>query len=257
MKKILISFTLIFISSFSFSQGEINDGNRIYYRNEKCFGITLNSNGYGVGYRYGKRINARKKWLFEGNLNIVKHKKERKDFNPYSTSLSRFAYGKKNFAFNLNFAVGRQKELYQKFDKNSVSIRFFYELGATGAFLKPIYYNVLIGVPGSSEIEEKKFDESISSPISIWGKAPFYKGIGEMKVLPGAFAKAGFSFEFSKKDHRLTILEVGATFEIYPKKIEIMATEDNSFYFPVVYISFRFGKVVSGYHLKEVDEGTE
>ena len=79
--------------------------------------------------------------------------------------------------------------------------------------------------------------------------------MNEIKLVPGLFVKTGFNFEFSKEDKRLNILEPGISIEVYPKQIKIMGTENNPFIFPVLYLSYRFGKVESGYHLKEQDEG--
>ena len=233
-----------------FSQGEINDAHKIFFRNEKSYGISLNSNGYGFGYRYGKRINAKKKWLYEGNLNIMKHKKEHNKSNPYSPYFSRFVYGKSNSVFNLRLSAGRQNEIFRKQDLNSVSIRLVWLAGATTAFVKPIYYEILEG----DEPVERKFTES-TQWFYILRKMPYYKGLGEMKLIPGGFIKTGISFEFSKRDNKLSVIEAGFAFEAYPKTIKIMAIEDNYMFFPLVYLTYRFGKVVSGYHLKEIDEG--
>jgi hypothetical protein len=53
----------------------------------------------------------------------------------------------------------------------------------------------------------------------------------------------------------LNSIELGFTFDAYPKQIKIMETESNPAFFPVVYISYNWGKVASGYYLKEQDEG--
>ncbi len=254
MKTLFSVVVFLLLSSVLFSQGEIDTEHKILFRNEKSFGITINSNGYGLGYRYGKRINIHRKWLFEGNINIVKHEKEKKMTNPYSLDFFRFVYGKTNSVFNIRLGAGMHRELYKKFDRNSVSVRWIYTGGLTFAFLKPIYYNIYD--ENTKEKEWKKFEEN-TPWWYIYGKATYFYGVNEMQVIPGVFAKTGFNFEFSKTDKKLNMLEVGFIFEAYPKVVKIMETEKNLQFFPVLYLSYRFGKVESGYYLKEQDEGTK
>ncbi len=243
---LLAIFFSVLFGSKVYSQGEIDDEKKIFFRNEKTYGMTLNTNGWGLGYRYAKRINAQKKWLFEGNFNYVKHPKERKEFNYYSTSFSRFVYGKKNAAVNLRFGIGRQKEFFEKFDKRGISIRTIWLLGFSAVFLKPIYYKIL----EDDQLVVKKYEEGVPF-FYIWARAPFYKGMSEISVVPGGFVKAGLSFEFSKNDKKVRVFETGVFAELYPKKIKIMANKMNQFFLRGVYFSFRFGKAVSGYHIKE------
>ncbi len=247
MKKITF-FTAIMLSCIIvFSQGELDDGHKIFFRNEKSYGISLNSNGWGFGYRYGKRIKASNKWLYEGDFNYMKHKKEFNRTN--NTSFSRFVYGKTNSVFNLQFLTGRQNELFRKQDRNSVSVRLFMLAGITTAFLKPIYYEIF----EDGNIVDKKFTKDIVSHY-IFGQSSYYKGFSELSVIPGVIIKSGISFEFSKRDNRLSIIEAGFAIEVYPKTVEIMAVVDNQKIFPLVYLTYRFGRVVSGYHLKKIDE---
>ncbi|MEA2040950.1 MAG: hypothetical protein U9N85_00165 [Bacteroidota bacterium] len=244
----IVALLIVFVSSETKlnAQGEVDDEKKIFFRNEKSFGFNLNTNGWGASYRYGKRINARKKWLYEGGFNYVKHEKEKKQFNFLSTSLSRFAYGKTHLAVNTQFGMGRQNEIFEKFDKSSISIRFVWTAGGSVAFLKPIYYKVL----EKDEFVIRTYDKDVPW-FYIWGKGPFFKGFNEIKIIPGGYAKAGFSFEFSTTDTRLNILETGVFAELYPKKLEIMATEINHNIFYGIYFSYRFGKVVSGYYFDE------
>lgn len=254
MNKIISFILFLFISFELLSQGEIDTEHKILFRNEKSFALSLNSNGFGFGYRYGKRINIHRKFLYEGDFNIVKHKKEKKIKNPLSESLRSFVYGKTNTAFNLRAAVGMHHEIFKKADRNSVSVRFFYLGGVSAIFLKPIYYQIYN--MNDTIYEWKKFPSGqFPNWYFITDRKPFLHAIDEIKVIPGLYAKTGFSFEFGKEDKRLNIIETGISLEVYPKQIKIMETENNPQILPVVYLSYRFGKVESGYHLKEQDQG--
>ena len=66
MKKWILGIWLFSLAGSSlFAQGELAESPRIFYRNEKSIGVLLNSNGWGLSGRFAKRINARKKTIYE------------------------------------------------------------------------------------------------------------------------------------------------------------------------------------------------
>jgi hypothetical protein len=247
----LILFTFIF-DLLSFSQGEIDSEKKILFRNERGFAISANSNGFGFGYSYAKRINIKRKFIYEADINTIKNQKEKKSTFYYGESLiKRYVYGKTNYAFNIRAGVGQQHVLYKKFDRNSVGVRYFYTGGFTAMFLKPIYYLVY---NASMENYEWTLFEKNTPFWYIIDRKPYFDAFNKIKLVPGMYVKTGFNFDFSKEDKILSVFEVGINFEAYPKEIKIMETEKNPSFFPSVYISYRWGKVVSGYYLKEQDE---
>jgi hypothetical protein len=251
MKKAFLSFLFILHLTFVFSQGEIDDENKILFRNEKSYGVSLNTNGYGIGYRFARHINIHKKFSVEGDVNIVKHSKEKKITNPLTYNIFNYVYGKTNYAFNIRLSAGMQHELYRKFDRNSVSVRLFYSGGLSAMFLKPIYYDVW---DDSLNTTKTQLFEKNTPWWFIYDKKPFTKGFNEIKIIPGIYVKTGVSFEFGKTDKKLSVLETGISFEAYPKDIKIMETEYNPRFLPILFLSYRFGKVVSNYYLKDADE---
>ncbi len=252
MKRLLLILFLFMNMGIIFSQGELDTDHKILFRNEKSYALAINSNGFGFGYRYGKRINIHKKFLYEGDFNIVKHNKEKRISNPLTYDIFNYVYGKTNYAFNLRFAVGRHHEIFKKLDRNSISIRFFYVAGVSAMFLKPIYYNVWNDSTDATSVQ--LFVENTPWWF-IHGKEPFTYGFKELKIIPGIYAKTGFSFEFSKTDKKVNMIETGISFEAYPQPIKIMETAHNPMFFPTVYLAYRFGKVESSYYLKDQDEG--
>ena len=248
MKKALFFISIsLFFSLNIFSQGEIDEEKKVFFRNEKTWGINIYTNGYGGNYRYAKRINAFRKFIYEIDLNYVKHPKEIKISNNYY-NVNRFVYGKISHAYELSGAIGLQREVFRKRDKGGVSVRYFYDAGPSFIFLKPIYYEV--SYPFG--IEDEKFD--MSTYQIILGKSSyFFLGFDEITFNPGVYAKAGFSFEFSRRDKKITALEVGGTIKAYLKELDIMATS-NSQLFLSLFLSYRFGKVVRGGRMKKVGE---
>ena len=254
MKKWILGIWLFhLIGGFLFAQGEIKDQARIFYRNEKSFGISLNTNGIGFSGRYAKRINARNKTLWEIDGANIKHPKEIKISNSYYNNRS-FVFGKQNLFINLRGGWGKQHEMFRKVDRGGISIRRYFTVGPVIGFLKPIYYEVFKAGGGVNDyyISEEKFDPSIHSGY-IYGRASFFKGISETQITPGIYGRFGISFEYSKSDITIHAIETGVSLDLFPREMVIMATEHNNFYFLTLFVTYRFGKVVDAKGI--VDEG--
>jgi hypothetical protein len=246
MRKYFILFALIWTVSLpSLAQGEIDEQKRVMFRDERSYAGFLNTNGFGINYRYGFWRNARNQFILDGDFSYVKHPKEVKSTVAYDYTTHRYTYGKQNLFWELKGTAGWQKELFRKIDKNGISVRMFYSGGLSIGFLKPIYYEVYtlspIGEPVNMEL--MKFDLSIHQ-TNIGGRGPFFMGFNELKVVPGLIGKAGLSFEYSQKDAVIHALEAGISLTLYPKEIQIMATEDNKFLFLNLMVGYRFGTIV-------------
>ncbi|MCX6326675.1 MAG: hypothetical protein NT144_08535 [Bacteroidia bacterium] len=245
MKKLLIIAVLFAFSTVSlYAQGELDEQQKVFFRNEISFAILLNTDGIGVSYRGAKRIDYLNKRLIEIEAGTLKHPKEYKLSNPYSQSGS-FVFGKLNSTFYLRGGIGHQHELFKKADLGGIAIRYFYSAGPVIALYKPYFYKVLYPISANEfEIKEERFDVSIALPQDIYGRASFTKGLDEIKVLPGLFAKGGFNFEYSKEDKIIHAIEIGAQINAFPKKVPIMAGSDNKTIFFSLFISYRFGMII-------------
>lgn len=246
MKRVaLVFFILIISSSVGNSQGEIDIQQKAFYRNEKSIGLMLNSTGYGLSLRYGKRINFFDKKIFEVDISILKHPKEYKTTNPSFPNNRRFVFGKLNFAFTIRGGMGFQHMIFKKIDQGGIAIRYIISGGPSFGFYKPIYYDVLYSVSlYESEIRSEKFNVSIHYPQDIYRPSSFFKGVDEIKIVPGAYGKIGMNFEYSKLDRTIHAIEIGFTFDAFLKKIPIMASEDNHRFFPAFFVSYRFGRII-------------
>ena len=226
-----------------YSQGEVSDTREIIFYKEKSLALLLNTNGFGANYKFSKRIHATKKRNFEVDFVGVKHPKEVKlpSFNQ-----RRFVFGKLNSVFFLRGGFGYQKEIFRKMDKGSIEISQSFIFGPTVSFLKPIYYEILyLDTISIVKSRIEKFNPSIHSVGKIFGRASFFKGLEETNLVPGAYIKYGFNFEFSSDVEKIRALEGGAILDVFPKKIEIMATEDNNWIYLSLFIAYRFGKTES------------
>lgn len=246
MRRTYILFLVFTLSAGPLlAQGEIDEQKRVMLRDERTFAGFLNSNGWGANYRYGYWRNARNQFILDGDFAYVKHPKEVKTSVSYDYNTHRYVYGKENLFWELKGYAGWQKELYRKIDRTGISVRLYYAGGLSIGFTKPIYYKI-VSTSSIGEIlreEYMKFDPAIHQR-SIAGRGPFFMGFNELKVIPGLTGKAGLSFEYAQKDAILHALEVGVTLTAYPKKVPIMATEDNSFLYFTLNVGYRFGRII-------------
>ena len=247
MKKLLIIAVMFLFGEVSLSaQGELDEQQKVFFRNERSFAILLNSDGIGVSYRGAKRFDFLNKRLLEIEAGTLKHPKEYKISNQYYYQGGSIIYGKLNSTFYLRGSIGHQHEIFKKADLGGIAIRYFYSAGPVIALYKPIYYWVIYqtSIINKYETKEVKFDPSITGPQDIYSRAAFTKGLNETKVLPGLFLKGGFNFEYSKEDKLIHAIEVGAQINAFPKKIPIMASSDNKTIFFSLFVSYRFGMIM-------------
>jgi len=180
----------------------------------------------------------------------LKHPKEWKNSGQYGQGTGSFVFGKLNSVFFLRGGIGHQHEIYKKADLGGVAIRYFFSAGPVLGIYKPIFYRVLYptAVQGEFDLKIEKFDVSVAIPNDIYNKAPFTKGLDEIKVLPGLYGKGGFNFEYSREDKVIHAIEIGAQINAFPRKIPIMASTENKAIFFSLFASYRFGVIVDPLH---------
>lgn len=219
---------LCIFSSISYAQGEIDEEKKVLFRDEFTVFIGVNTNGLASGARYGVHKDRLHKSFYEVQFFTLHHPKEIKLASP----TGRMVYGKMNDAFSLVLTMGNQKELYSKLDKGSVAISRLFDYGFALSFEKPVYYYIVY-----PDVVER-FN---TSNHAKYGKAPFSRGLDETKLIPGVFAKTCLQFEYSKEDKEIRALEIGLNVHAYMRKIQIMFSDDNSWFYPSIYINYRFG----------------
>jgi hypothetical protein len=253
MKRLLIiAGFLLYGALLLNAQGDLDEQQKVFFRNERSYAFLLNSDGIGFSYREARRINFLNKRLLEFDIGTLKHPKEYKISNPWTTGTGSFVFGKLNSVIFLRGGIGHQHEIFKKADLGGVAIRYFYSGGPVVALYKPIYYRVLYPVSlNEFELKDEKFEVSIHQPTDIYSKAPFTKGLNETKALPGLYGKAGFNFEYSKEDKVIHAVEIGAQVNAFPKVIPIMSSPDNKAIFFSLFVSYRFGVIIDPLHPEE------
>lgn len=245
----LILFLFIILPEAS-AQGELEDQPQIFYRNERTIAGTLFSNGYGADIRFAKRKDAFSSFTYGGGIGIIQHPKEYKSQSPYTRDWGRsYVFGKMNEVMTIRGGIGIQKEIFSKFDRGGISVRYFYSGGLTLVLLKPVYYLKITGFKENGRIiyESSQFDpDYMQSIYDIYDRESFFVGVSKTKFRPGMYIRAGLSFEFSADELDINSLDAGVQLEGFMTKLPIMASTDNQQLLLSLFISYRFGKVIDG-----------
>lgn len=243
MRQTLISLLFIVFCFSLFSQGEIEDVVS-YNKSENSGSILINSNGWGANFRLGKRLNGLNKRLIDIDFVGIKHPKEQKIHHPSHDA--KFVFGKLNSLFILRIDYGFQKEIFSKFDKGGIAIKYFYLGGPSLGLVKPVYYEVYSkDADGRQIVNVQKFNSSsIHTIYDIYGQSSFFNGLEETKIVPGASFKLGLSFEYGKNDDIINAIEVGAKIDGFFKPIQIMDLNDPNRLFISLFIAYRYGKTI-------------
>jgi len=256
MIKRICVFLLVCVFSLDLAAQELKDDLsrlergedlNVMYRNESNFGVYIHTNGgIGLAYRRGKHVTAKRKRMFELEAQNFKHPKEIKSINDYYENSKGFIYGKLNSILIFRPGVGYQNVLYQKSDKKSVEIRFSYFLGATLAFAKPVYLEIIRETPVSGQlsttVSTERYDPERHFKNNIYGKASFFKGVEKTTIYPAGYAKLALSFEYADRYNSIKAIETGVIADVYPKALPIMAYNKKQQVYFSLYLKLLWGK---------------
>lgn len=220
---------------------ELYDEPTVIYRKQVHGGAILHTNGLGA-YIYGGRFRGVNKVLLYGVEGItMKHDKEIRSFNPVYEDGRSYVFGKLYSFYVIRPSVGVKKVITQKVRTTGVSLGYTWHAGPSLGFTKPIYLE--IGYPRIpyEYLAVERYDPSVHSYESIYGRASGLNGLNELTLRPGGFFKFAFNFEYANEKDRLKGLDVGVAVDAYAQRIPIMASEQNRQVFVTFFLNFFFG----------------
>ena len=224
-------------------QTESEEG-AIIFNKQSAFNITIRNDGYAIGFEKGKFKSIKKTNLWWVHLGERKHPKEEKiTLNVGGVQLGNpFIFGKKNNFYLLNIGIGQQRLLGGKSNKNGISVAAVYGGGLSLGLLKPYYLEVFSDTSNNNDIIKYSLeDQRFLNPGYIVGAAPFGKGFNELKLVPGAFVKGGFRFDYGKLKDVAAALELGVSAEYYTQKVPTLWGQKEKTLFISGYVSLIFG----------------
>jgi hypothetical protein len=208
-------------------------------------GPLVHGDGWGGTFQYGKYATARNRVMYGLDIVSMKHPKEIKSFNPYYQDARGYFSGKLNSMFIIRPTYGRKHRITEKIRKSGVEVNYLWGVGPSLGFLKPVYLQIIEGESNDLVFTTEKYDPVRHSADNIYGRASWFKGLGETKLYPGAFGRFAFNFEYAGDNTGVRALEVGASMDAYAEKLPIMADlEDegiNKQFFFEFYLAVEFG----------------
>ena len=244
MKRFLIIFILtIVVGSESIAQETIFEEARTIYRRETSYGLMIHTSGWGGSFRKGTYLDGFSKRMLEIELVGMKHSKQIKNYNPFLDNTRGYFYGKLNSLSVLRTNMGYHKTFISKQSVRGVSISYLLHGGLSVGYAKPIYLLIIedFDENGNLILETHRYDAEKHTVDNIYGRASAFKGLFSGRVYPGAFAKAGLSFESSRNPDKINALEVGMTLDAYLEEIPIMALTNNKQFYFNLYVALYFG----------------
>lgn len=235
---------LLSTAYFSGINAQEKEDIKLYYTAEYSGGIIIHTNGFGANFRYGQFLNQNSKRLWTAELVNIKHPKEQRSYNPFFENAKSYHFGKLNSMWALRTHFGFQNTLFSKELKRSVEINYIITGGPTLAFLKPIYLEVQNHTSRGSRLSTERYDPDVHSLNSIYGRAGYLTGLSETSIYPGLSLKFALNFEYAPEDEILRSVEIGANFDAFHKKMEIMAFEHNNQYWLTLYANILIGKKI-------------
>ncbi len=244
----VIFFLLVSSAALVFAQQSSQELMGIIYNKETTFDLRFHNNGpLSLGINLGKIKSYYKTTYVRFEIDELHHPKEVKqsvDVSFLSGESNAFTYGKQNNFIVLRAGYGKKKYLTEKAAKNGVAIASVIEGGLSLGLQKPYYLSIVAG----KEFAEKsiRYTEATASEFldinKIVKSESYFKGFGDITPVLGAHFQAGLHIDWGAFDEILKALEVGVMVDIFPKKIPIMVSQENSAYFINFYVSLQLGK---------------
>ena len=250
-RKIIVLLFLCFCACLSYAQGEFVDSREASRYNINQFGAKINTDGFGLQYTFAQRVNYKIRRNFEVEYDYIKSLTEVKMINTYFSSSGRgrkkFVIGKDNSVHNIRLGYGYNFMLFEKRDRNSVSIHLQAHIGFSFAFQKPVYYSMVDSISIQNDLvyyyqSDYRFAEYYSGRgMEIVSRAPFAVGLNEIKVSPGNYLKLDLSFDIAQDAMRVSAIEIGTILDYYYLPMTIMYNQPKHFCWSL-YVAYQFGQ---------------
>lgn len=227
----------------------------VVYKYEWSLDFKLHENGYAFAYNTGEVLTYKKTKFYSLELGVLKDVRERKQnknysFTPVGGSRA-FVFGKTNSFINVRGSIGFKKYLSEKAKRKGLAVGYSYSFGPAVGLLKPYYLN-LIYRPSETDAEleyrDSKFTEETAEKFltfnDINGAASPFKGITEIKVVPGIQGKIAGHFALGAFDKYVKAVELGLMADLYIRRIDLMAEslgQTNKPYFIKLFANMQFG----------------
>jgi hypothetical protein len=236
-----ILFFVLF-SPIAFGQIPAEEQVDYLYKKHWYGGSSISTNGLGFEGGLERNLSFKKHLFVTAYMGNLKNDKEIRRKNPIHENSKSYVFGKINSIVLSRLSIGYSYLLYEQRRKRGVSIQFKSSIGASYAWIKPIY--VKIKEPSIENIK-KPFDErynpEIHFPEIVFGRSSFFKGFNEGIGELGIHGRTGLAFDVSQKKNRILMVELGIQIDAYRKEIPVFYTGTNKKLYPGMYATVLLG----------------
>ena len=204
------------------------------YTHHLALGGRLNTNGWGAGVYYQKKVKPGLSQVFSLNFSEIKHEKQIKQQRgntfPELGKPTPFVFGKVNNLYTLQLGHGREQLVLPGVIEDNLSVSLRFTGGFSLAMLKPYYLRLAyvdFANGGATSLKEEKYNNSNAETFlradHIVGASKWKKGLDEMQYIPGAFLDAAIAIEPVKSKVLVQTITIGANIAYYAKALPVMA----------------------------------
>lgn len=259
--RILFISLILFVSTYDVSSQVVFQPKQqsstykgIIYNKEFTLNFSLHTNGVlNIGADIGKIQSYYKTRYYHIDIGEMKHHKEFRqsvdNINISNRTSRSFTYGKQNSFYVVRVGYGQKRYYSEKYRRKGLAVGVNWQVGPALGLLKPYYLELqrpAIDNPGNFAIISERYSEDNEDLFldvnRIFGAASFSKGLDELQFIPGIQAKVGVHFDWGAFEEFVTAVEAGIMVDVFPKKIDIMVSDENRPYFVNLYITLQLGK---------------
>ncbi|MEO8582675.1 MAG: hypothetical protein ABI415_02700 [Flavitalea sp.] len=213
----------------------------VIFNKQNVFTAKLATDGYSIGYEFGRYKSNRKSILFNFDISEKKHPKEKKEgfFDPGQLKVNYLAFGKLNTFYQARFGAAIQQVIGGKGNKNGVQVSAIYGGGLAIGLVKPY---IIDSQTPNGDVIPSRYPEIIDSGYLEIKAKGFSGGWNGLKVRPGAYLKTAMRFDYGRLNETVTAIEVGLSAEMYANKIPQMLYNKEKQLFFNAYVAILLGR---------------
>ena len=207
------------------------------YQIENVFGINKGTNGgfiSGVYFRHSKLLNEGSLMNYGIEIVNIKHPRETKET---TVTGSTFVFGKSNYFLSIRPTYGREKIFFKKAPQQGARITGLIAAGPAIGVEIPYFIELPTNRKEQYDPNNAEHDRNF-----ILGNSGPFRGLGSSKFVLGAHAKASLTFETNSTKKRVFGIELGFSFDVYTREIQILPAVANQSTFTAAFLAIYFGR---------------
>ncbi|MFM8316883.1 MAG: hypothetical protein ACKOAV_00730 [Bacteroidota bacterium] len=151
--------------------------------------------------------------------------------------------------FTLNLGWGTSYLWMEKGINHGIELRGTWSGGLAMGMLKPVYLQIIYPNEDPNTSKDQPFIEKAEAydpekhnTSNIAKASPWFKGVDDLRIIPGIYVKGGLSAEWGKQSRSPQWVELGVMAGLFPKPLPTMAWVENKPYLLSLYLAYQMGR---------------